>query len=454
MIATLPSASNQRRRTVLTRQHPECKQTELARERAAGQPHASTAEHTHRLSSTHMSMRIVYAPETVPLSTLSSNSDATGSRASANRSRRKGRPATKQAAAKGSCNPSPRHAARGRARAGCPNGPARSGKRRANPHGANRRTHGQSCGSVHPTAVDQLSLMLAASQLGSAVVPPVDAPMFNESFVLMGGVIAADDDDDDDECCGEMDPYTARVRGCGTQPAEEEPDAEDAAIQAALAHNFDTTNTLLDEHATRHQECIVLRWQAQQQQYSTHNTQTNTHSSSQDNSSPRKLVLIDEAAESADEHQEHHQSGTQSPVADVPDSPMDENTSTLSDEASVDPKPAVAAAPDPEAEHMAQAAELKEQGKALMAAGDYINAGGTFGIARGLNPNDAELRELEDNADRMAEAAAEAAARSVRHHVHRPAPTKSCGSQYARMYEAWLSSGRPEMRGPVAMAVC
>ena len=133
MIATLPSASNQRRRTVLTRQHPECKQTELARERAAGQPRASTAEHTHRLSSTHMSMRIVYAPETVPLSTLSSNSDATGSRASANRSRRKGRPATKQAAAKGSCNPSPRHAARGRARAGCPNGPARSGKRRANP---------------------------------------------------------------------------------------------------------------------------------------------------------------------------------------------------------------------------------------------------------------------------------------------------------------------------------
>jgi hypothetical protein len=387
------------------------------------------------------------------LGTLSSNEQQGGGASGAMRVVHSRSARRSKGQGKGACENSPDRQRRGRSsgRRGCPTGPARSGKRRVNQNSANRRTHRQ-CG-VHSTAVDQLSLMLAASQLGA---PPPPPPLFSGDFVLTGDVIFNEDDDDDDAGC-EEDHYTARAREAAASPQHdvEEPDPEQDAIAAALAQTYDTTNTMLEEHATRHQECILQRWRAQQQHYNTQNNDPQQHHSShtnepsQDISAPHKLELIDEIEDTDEDivdqltptgSRSTGKSGSQSPVADAPDSPADDPpVDGKSWGAPTSAKDAVAA------EQVAQAEELKEQGHALMAAGDYINAGGIFGIARTLNPDDAELPELEATADRMAESAVES--------VHRPA-TKRC-SQYSRMYDAWLSSGRPEMRSSaVSMAVC
>ncbi len=392
------------------------------------------------------SARVVYGRGAEVLGTLSNNEQQDGAsmRAVHNRSARRSK-----GQGKGACEQGPDRRRRGRSsRHGCPNGPARSGKRRVNQNSSNRRTHRQ-CG-VHATAVDQLSLMLAASQLGASSLP-----LFGGNFVLTGDVIFDEHEDDDAGC--EEDHYTARARGAAASPQQqlEEPDPEEDAIAAALAHTYDATNTILEEHATQHQECILQRWRAQQQHY---NTQKNdpqqqhiSHSNEpgQDISAPHKLELIDEIEDTDEDIVDQltpagsraaGKSGSQSPVADAPDSPADGPTGD--DKSWGAPTSAKDAAA---AEQVAQAEELKEQGHALMAAGDYINAGGIFGIARTLNPDDAELRELESTADRMAESAIE--------RVHRPA-TKRC-SQYSRMYDAWLSSGRPEMSSSaVSMAIC
>lgn len=387
------------------------------------------------------STRVGHGRSAEVLSSLSNNEHA-GSRVNYRRRKKPSKP--KGACEHGSARRSGRNSGRH-----CPNGPTRSGKRRPNHNAAaNRRTHRQ-CG-VHATAVDQLSLMLAASQLGD--LPACPPPTFGGDFVLTGDVIF-DEEDDDAGCV--VDHYTERASGATTSPQRgvEDADPEQDAIAAVLAQTYDTTNRILEEHATRHQDCILRRWRAQQH-YDTHTDEaqrhdSHTHEPGQDSSAPQKLELIDEIEDTGNAvdqvtpksgSRSTGESGYQSPVADAPDSPADEHNP--SDDTMWDvqnsAKDAVAA------EQVAQAADLKEQGHALMAAGDYINAGGTFGIARRLNPADAELRELEATADRMAESAVE--------RVHWPA-TKRC-SQYSRMYDAWLSSERPEIASPVSMAVC
>lgn len=369
--------------------------------------------------------RVVYEPRAEVLGTLSNN-DTQPRRANRKRSSAKGQKP------KGACEGA---AGRRRGRSGsCPHGPTRSGKRRTqSQNGANRRSS-RHCAAVHATAVDQLSLMLAASQLGGVPYAQHPPPLFSGSFILTGDVILEEDDAD-----AEVDHYAERAQGCvqGVQ----EPDPEEEAIAAALAQTYETTDTMLKEHATRHQECIVQRWRAQQN----HSTHTTVNDSVQNNA--RKPELIDDIEDT--EHtfdqlsptgsRSTDESGSQSPVTDAPDSPADERYSRSNGSN-------LCGATDSaeNAEQIAQAEELKEQGHALMAVGDFINAGGIFGIARKLNPADTELRELEVTADRMAERAVEV--------VHRPT-TKRC-SQYSRIYDAWLSSGRPEMDSPVSMAVC
>ena len=304
-----------------------------------------------------------------------------------------------------------------------------------------RRTHGrrqQLCSGdavPHPNAptVEQLSMLLAASQLGNTAqaVPTALSPRFTLR------ALTAEEEDSDDECCGEMDPYTAAARG--TVPAtttQEGEDAEEMMLAAALAQSYQATDTLLDEHAAQHQTMIVERWRAQQQltqqqkqkeqqqQLSLQHTARNT------TAAPIKLVLMDGAEEVAVEvaHRD-----SLSPVSVAPDSPGESQ-----------PKPSRAELPPshreviPE-ERKVQAAELKEQGQALMAAGDYMNAGGTFGIAKGLDPTDEELPALEASADAQAASAA---------------TPSTCASEYALMYQAWLSSGTAENLETAQMAVC
>lgn len=369
-------------------------------------------------------MRVVYQPGAgagAVLSPLSNNRQA--DTRSANRRRRNKANQNRDRDTQGQ-----RH---GRRAGSGVNGPAHTGKRRANQNGNRYRQ----CG-VHATSVEQLSLMLPLS-LSLSVAPAAAPPSF-QGFVLTGDAIY--DDDDDDEGC-EVDEYTERIRGQqdGQRMTAEIPGQEEELLQAMLSQTYETTDSILEEHATRHRECILQRWRAQQQHTAQthtqadipqveqqHNAQTHTQADTP------QLELIDEIDDTEDAVDQlspttgsrSNQSGSQSPVADAPDSPADEQSAI---------------------DNTLLAEELKEQGHALMAAGDYLNAGGTFGIARRLNPADAELRELEATADRMAESAAVEL-------LQRPA-TKRC-SQYSRMYDAWLSSGRPEMDSSVSMAVC
>lgn len=287
--------------------------------------------------------------------------------------------------------------------------------------------------------VEQLSLLLAASQLGGAA--PVHAGL-SSHFTLTA--LTAEEEDSDDECCGEMDSYTAAARGIvpstNASTSHEEGVAEDMMLAAALAQNFQATDTLLNEHAAQHQTMIVERWRAQQQlaqqqkqqerqqqeQLSpgrtTHNTTTCT--------APIKLVFKDGAGE--DEELDAPPRDSFSPVSVAPDSPGESQPMPSSREVILDPA----------AERKVQAAELKEQGQALMAAGDYLNGAACFGIAKGLDPGDEELPGLEEQADSQAASAARAAAPST------------CASEYARMYEAWLSLGTSEIHDTGQMAVC
>ena len=347
--------------------------------------------------------RVVYQPGAgAVLSSLSSNREA--DTRSVNRRRRNKAKQNRDRETQGQ-----RH---GRRAGSGVNGPAYNSKRRANQNGNRYRQ----CG-VHATSVEQLSLMLPLS-LALSVAPAAAGPSFRD-FVLTGDTIY---DFEEDDC--EVDEYTERIRGqqYGQRTTGEMPAEEEERLQAMLSQTYETTDGILEEHATQHRECILQRWRAQQQ----HNTQTHTQADTP------QLELIDEIDDTEDtvDHlspatgSRSNQSGSQSPVADAPDSPADEQSAI---------------------DNKLLAEELKEQGHAFMAAGDYLNAGGTFGIARRLNPADAELRELEATADRMAESAAVEL-------LQRPA-TKCC-SQYSQMYDAWLSSGRSEMDSSVSMAVC
>ena len=63
----------------------------------------------------------------------------------------------------------------------------------------------------------------------------------------------------------------------------------------------------------------------------------------------------------------------------------------------------------------------------------------TFGIAKGLDPTDEELPALEASADAQAASAA---------------TPSTCASEYALMYQAWLSSGTAENLETAQMAIC